>query len=450
LKILIVSWYFPPVNTIGALRVGKFARFLLERGHDVGVVAGRNWGHPETLPLGVPLERVVYAKSTDVNALPNQVAQRLKSRFSRSIMAPPELMSNAGPSRSEATIKSVARHASDLYHHLINVPDKSIGWLPWAYAAASRMCRTWQPDLVFGSAPPFTGLLVCRLLSARLGLPWVAELRDRWADDPYNEPPPWRVAVDQWLERKVLETAKGLVTVTEPWAELYRQKYHKPTVTVYNGYDPRDFDDAEPSSGSPDRTRLLIGYTGGIYPGKRDPRPLFAALRMLGEAGERFRVVFQGTDPTHVLPLAERAGVMRLVEVRSGVPYKQSLELQRRSDVLLLMQWNDPRDQGHCPAKLFEYLASRRPVLLLGLEDGVPATMLRQRSAGLCANDPAVIAAQLSRWLAEKDQFGIVRPLPPSACEGLSRATQFEKLENFLLESLHGGRYEPSSRAVLS
>lgn len=125
---------------------------------------------------------------------------------------------------------------------------------------------------------------------------------------------------------------------------------------------------------------------------------------------------------------------MHLVEVRPSVPYRQSLELQRCSDVLLLMQWNNPRDQGHCPAKFFEYLASLRPVLLIGLEDGVPATILRERSAGVCENDPAKIADQLRRWLREKDEFGRIRSLPLAAREGLSRTIQFEKLEQFLFE----------------
>ena len=432
MKILIVSWYFPPVNTIGALRVGKFARFLIERGHDLGVVAGKHWGHPETQPLGVPLDRLIYTKSINVNAAPEKIAALMpRTRIPSAERARASVEdTHAAGSFGTWTL----RRMSELYHYAINLPDKHVGWLPSAYAAANRMCQTWRPDVVFGSGPPFTGLLVCRFLSTRLRLPWIAELRDRWADDPYDEPPHWRVTLDQWLERQVLATAKGLVTVTEPWAELYRYKYGKPIATIYNGYDPRDFDSLELNDGATDTAELVISYTGGIYPGRRDPSPLFAALNMLGDTGRRFRVIFCGTDPAHVLPLAERAGVMHLIEIRPSVSYNESLNLQRRSDVLLLMQWNDPRDQGHCPAKFFEYLASRRPVLLLGLEDGVPATMMRARSAGLCANEPSVIATQLKRWLAEKDNLGKVQPLPRSASEGLSRTIQFEKLETFLSE----------------
>jgi hypothetical protein len=431
-KILIVSWYFPPVNTIGALRVGKFARFLIERGHEVGVVAGKHWGHPETLPLGVPLPRVVYAESVDVNALP-RLLQRSPERRGAAPAAPPP---SPGIDAATAGGKSFRRRLAELYAALTNLPDNRIGWLPWAYGGARRLCRDWRPELIFASGPPFTALLAARAASARLRLPWVAELRDRWADDPYEELPRWRSALDQWLERRVLGSAAALVTVTEPWAAFYERKYGKPVATIFNGYDPADFEQGEPGGAPEANPHLTIGYTGSIYPGRRDPAPLFAALRLLGPGAERVRVVFCGTDPAHVLPLAGRAGVTHLVEVRGALPYRQSLEFQRRSDVLLLMQWNDPREQGNCPGKFFEYLASLRPVLILGLEDGVPATIARQRSAGYCLNDPPAIAAQLRDWLREKEDLGRVRALPPAAREGLSRTIQYEKLERFLIEVL--------------
>ena len=352
MRILVVSWYFPPVNTIGALRIGKFVRFLLERRHEVGVVAGSRWGHPENLRLGAPLERVAYAHVVDVNALPKWASKHLK----RNAPTDAQAITRAAPPEGEDAreTKSPLRSLAEFYVNLTNLPDDRIGWLPWARRAGLRLCGTWRPDLIFASGPPFTAFLAARSISARLGVPWVAELRDRWADDPYGVFPPWRARLDQWLEHRVLATAKGLVTVTEPWAEFYRHKYGKPLATIYNGYDPADFAESSVRAASAADSPLVIGYTGGIYPGKRDPTPLFQALTLLGSANEHFRVVFCGTDPAHVLPLAARAGVRHLVEVRPSVPYRQSLDFQRSADVLLLMQWNDPREQGSCPGKLFE------------------------------------------------------------------------------------------------
>jgi hypothetical protein len=439
-RIFILSWYFPPVNSIGAIRVGKFARFLIERGHDVGVVAGRYWELPETLPLGVPLQRVAYAKSVRVNALPATAARQLKRLVGRS--SPSQANSASAPpgkTASEAPRQPSPLHRlSDFYVNLTNIPDHRIGWLPWALSESIRMCKTWRPDLVFASGPPMTALLTAHLLCRRLGLPWIAELRDRWADDPYADAlyPPWRLKMDDWLERRVLATASGLVTVTEPWAEFYRHKYGKPVATIYNGYDPADFAHPDPREGEVPPAQLVIGYTGGIYPGRRDPTPLFEAIRSLGDGADLVRVIFCGTDPAHVLPLAERVGVQHLVEVRPAVPYHESIAFQQRSDVLLLMQWNDPREQGNCPGKFFEYIASLRPVLVLGLEDGVPATIIRERSAGFFSNDPPRIAEQLRAWLKEKQDFGRVRRLPESAREGLSRTIQFERMEQFLRKNV--------------
>ena len=439
MKLLLISWYFPPVNTIGAVRVGKFARFLFEHGHELGVVAGKGWGYTETMPLEFPLERVAYVKPVDMSFLANLPQRVLKPLASRVRPAPNSpLTSPIGRNAAEthnSKRPSILSGLSTFYSQLTTIPDNRAGWLGGAYRAGLRLCRDWQPDLIFASGPPFTAFLIAKRLSKHLGVPWVAELRDKWADDPYDTSPPWRAAIDQWLEKRVLGTAQALVTVTEPWAEFYRGKYDKPVATIYNGYDPLDFNVSPSSQPSPNRSHLEIGYAGSIYPGRRDPSPLFEALRLMGEAGNRFRVVFCGTDPGHVLPLADRARVRHLIEVRPGVPYKQSLAFQQQSDVLLLMQWNDPREQGNCPAKFFEYVASLRPMLILGLENGVPATIAHQRHAGICLNDPKLIAAQLQKWLDEKDQFGGVRPLPESAREGLSRNLQFEKLEKFLIET---------------
>lgn len=433
MKILIVSWYFPPVNTIGAVRTGKFARFLVERSHEIGVVAGRDWGHPETMPLSVPLDRLVYARSIDVNAPPRRIAQLVKGLGNTSKAAPG---SDGVTASQEPGKASRLRPLNDLYMHATNFPDNRIGWLPGAYRGCLRLCREWKPDLIFASGPPFTAHVVAQLVSRRLGIPWIAELRDRWADDPYDELPAWRVRADQWLECRVLRTARGLVTVSEPWAELYRQRYGKPLAMILNGYDPSDFDFPPTEDLTPPFLPLVIGYTGGIYTGKRDPTPLFQAIRQLGADSSQIRIQFCGTDPSTVWPVAERAGIARQIEVLPAVPYRQSLEFQRRSDVLLLMQWNDPREQGSCPGKLFEYIASLRPVLVLGLENGVPATIVRQRQAGFCANDPEAIAAQLRIWLEQKRRLKRIPSLSPSTRDGLSRILQFEKLERFLEDTL--------------
>ena len=422
MNILLVSLYFAPANTMGALRVTSLARFLMDAGHDVRVITVADPGGPLTLNCDVPNENVLRTPQADVNWLPRRVAA-LRSAFT-----------TAGAKTNDPSPGSSAgllHEASTFYTNALNWPDDRAGWLPYAWRAARKLLRTWRPDLVYASSPPPTCLLVGELLAARCGVPWVAEFRDRWSDDPYDAKPAWRQAIETRLERRIVGAALAIVTVSEPWAERYAAAYGKPTIVVLNGFEPADYAGHD-SSGAVHSRLLEIVYTGGIYPGRRDPMPLFQALARSPALRAAVRVHFYGTTPAHVLPIASTVGVQDQIVVHAHVPRAEAVAVQQQADVLLLMQWNDPREQGNVPGKLFEYLGARRPILGLGLEDGVPARIIRERGAGSFCNDAAAIAAQLSAWLDAKRRLGRLPPLPPEVAAGFTRAEQFAKLVEFL------------------
>ncbi|MCH7540850.1 MAG: hypothetical protein IH999_10725 [Proteobacteria bacterium] len=79
--------------------------------------------------------------------------------------------------------------------------DHNAGWLPFALRTARKTTKRWRPEVIFASGPPFTTLLVGRLLARRIGTPWVVEFRDRWSDDPYYPPLGWRLMLDRYAER---------------------------------------------------------------------------------------------------------------------------------------------------------------------------------------------------------------------------------------------------------
>src|SRR4029077_14138282 len=128
-----------------------------------------------------------------------------------------------------------------------------------------------------------------------------------------------------------------------------------------------------------------------------------------------------------VLALARRHRVDDRVTVRTPVPYRRSLDLQMTADILLLLQWNDKRDKGNLPGKIFEYLYARRPILLIGYEHGIAAQLIRERGAGLVSNTPERIRDQLQAWIEDKEGDRLNR-LGASVCEGFSREDQFRKL----------------------
>jgi hypothetical protein len=447
MRVLIVSWYLPPFNTMGALRVGKFAKYLYARGHDVRVLSCRDLPFDRTLPLELPEDRVVRSRWVNVLDLPRAVQSWRKRR--RGWVAPPRQARDevgsgalARPSSDAARRLSATdrllRAVRDAYIRLVRFPDDAIGWYPYGVGEGRTLLKTWRPEIVFASAPPFTTLLIGRRLARIAGVPWVAEYRDRFLEDPYVRRGAFRLWRARFVEDRWLGSVAGIVTVSEPWAEDYRKRRGVPVATVLNGFDPDDFP-ADYARDAPPDAALRIVYTGILYPERRDPSPLFAAIARLGPDRDKVLVEFFGADAAVLGAMARRHGVADRVRASARVPYRQSIALQMNADVLLLLQWNDAREAGNVPGKLFEYLGARRPVLGIGLEDGVPARILRERGAGVVVNDPAAIARQLGAWIEEKRARGAIALLPMKARAGLSREDQYAIAERFLIERAGAG-----------
>ncbi len=425
MNVLLVSHAFPPVNVIGAVRVGKFAKYLHEAGHGVRVVAATSSN--AALPLEIPPEYVAYAQGWARDELFDGAVKLVRRVWSKtrtgSTAEAPAAAPAAAPPRTASSPRLV-RH----YYALLRIPDARAGWIGAATAAGLELVRDWRPDIVVGSAPPNSGLVAAARIARRCGAPWIAELRDLWVDNPYYDNPGWRRALDHVIERRVLSTAAGLVSVTPGWSQTLRRRYRQPVACIFNGYVEDDFP-AKPT-GPPPGDVVTVLYAGNIYPGYRDPSPLFAAVALLGVERERVAIDFYGPPPADVLPLAAAHGVADRVFVHEPVTYKASLALQTSADVLLLLQWDNVKDAGNIPAKFYEYLGARRPILFLGYEAGDLAATVRERGAGVVANDPAVIAGQLRRWIAQK--LGGIPAPDARARAGMTRDEQFREYERFL------------------
>lgn len=450
MKILIVSWYFPPYSTMGALRIGKFAKYLISQGHEVRVISARDEELEKSLPVEVPQDIVNSTEWIDVNGFPAKIQSvrvwlrgLLRSKSGDSANAqnagtssaqgtPEAKVAPAAPDGPSSTASRILRKFRMFYQQATNIPDGRIGWLIPAVRAANDVTRDWKPDLVFASAPPFTTLLAGRRIAKRTGAPLVVEFRDRWMEDPYSEVPALRRWIDKMLENWCVRPARHVVTVSEPWAEDYVARWGKPVVVAYNGFDPDDYDELADVMPVADG-KLQILYTGILYPERRDPTPLFKALQTMGDVRDQISVRFYGAKIATLGPIIEAHGLQDIVSVESRVTFKESLRLQREADVLLLLQWNNILEKGNVPGKVFEYFAARRPVLGIGYEEGVPAKLLRERNAGLVVNDPDRIAQYLRGLIEQKNAPGGIPLLPEQGISGLSRPEQYAGIEDAFL-----------------
>ena len=411
MRLLVVSAAFPPHNSVGAVRVGKLAKFLHLRGHDVRIVSVKDSPRAQTLPVEVPPEFVTYTDGVNINWLPELILGGRKK------------VVREGFQSNNGRLAALGR----LYKELFNFPDQLVGWIPFAYLAATRVAREFKPDALYASGGPWSSLLTAHLVHRRLGIPWFAEFRDPWTDTPLYHHSRIRTFLERAIERRVVSSCLGLITASEPWTERLGRSFSKPAVTVRNGIDLDDVAAAQ-SVRCASEDKLSIVHTGLIHPGKRDPAPLFDAIRRLGPLGGRVQVTFIGTKQKEIPTLAQAYRVESAVNTLNSVPRSEALAYQRGADLLLLLLW-DPGEADVYPAKLFEYAAMKRPILLIGPQEGVAAKLIRDRGLGMVSNEPERIANYISAQFTS----GVERPRPTTgSVEGLERHQQFLILEEFL------------------
>jgi len=420
-RILLVSYHFYPDAAVGARRMSELARELLAAGHEVWAVCG-----------DPPPERRDAALSEHIQgvhrlAIAEPVAPRPRRR-----VRPGAAGGQAAATRApEVERESLQRRVKRWYHSAEWLLDNRKSWAWHTARRIKQLASRMRFDCVISSGPPMAAHVAVRAVQRRLACPWLLDLRDPWTDDKE-----WMAHVQSALSRRVeaaleaqcLKAATRIVTSTAPYAERLRRRYpHQQhgVETIYNGYDGPLTDLGPPPAGA---LRLL--YAGSIYY-HRNPFPLLKALGALLERAEvnphavHFEMIghceqWQGQA---LRPWLEAAGLTDQVLIRDPVPADQVRQHMAAANVLVNFAQRQPRQ---IPAKMFEYLAANRDMLLL-TEAGSATAELAER-AGVTAVDPddeRALAETIWR-LYQYHAMGVARPVKAAraAPEQFSRAHQ--------------------------
>lgn len=397
MKVLVVTGYFPPYFVIGAQRIRKFTAYLQSRGHEVRVLTAGGYNFPKTLESPLPADAVTELNFVDVNAPINFMRNLLQRKKGQA--------SYGGDVDATVNTEGFVYKAAGLWREIFNIPDGHICWVPKAIQSGSGLLENWKPDVVFASALPFSAAIVAKKLAMQANCPWVAEFRDLWVGNPYISRTWFRRTLDPYIERLTLSNASAFTTVSPPLARDLESRYHIPVTVVTNGFDPSEYPE-DGGSGSLDKDKLTIFHGGTIYHGKRDPRPLLQAIKLLGRDGAKVEVSFAGQDLRGVMATARDLGVDESVKILPFMDRQSTLETISNTDISLLLLWNDQREEGVFSGKIFEYLGARRPILMLGYEQGVAADLIRSLRAGHVANSSTGIAKILKAWIDRKSECG--------------------------------------------
>jgi hypothetical protein len=288
-------------------------------------------------------------------------------------------------------------------------PDPQKGWRHFAVQAGEDILRQQNIKAIISTSPPVTTHIIAKRLKDEFKIPWVADFRDLWTQNYYYPYSPLRKRVERKLELKTLAAADALVTISQPAADDLRSLHkQKPVHSIPNGFDPAEVNTIPGNL----TDKFTITYTGNLYPGKQSPEPLFAALHDLITDGSvdasDIEVRFYGPEAGWIDKQAERYGLTDMVKQFGMVPREIALNKQRESQLLLLLKWNDPKQRGAYLAKIFEYLAARRPVLAVGGFPDVVSELLNETKAGISAQAKEDVKAPLLRLYQEYKSAGTI------------------------------------------
>jgi hypothetical protein len=321
------------------------------------------------------------------------------------------------------------------------VPDPTaVSWFPQALVQLLKVIRTDRPDAIITTSGPESSHLL-GLVASGFGIPWAADYRDGWLRD-VRHPAPLRV-IDHALERQVARRSTIVTAVNDAIAADVERRHGVPAFTISNGFDRTVLAEASDERASLDPTRFSLAYTGllamdvdeqPVINRGSDARTFLDALTLLlaedPAFATRFELVVAGPISDSEREVLTRGELRKIVRVLGLLPRDRALGLQQAADGLLLI----PGGPGATTAKVFEYLAARKPIFAVTEHDGAAAELLREAGEHTVgeASDAKSLAGAFERYLARWTAGASYQPHPTFDLE----AFEYENLGQKLLQLL--------------
>lgn len=376
-KVLIVTYYWPPGSGAGVQRWLKFSKYLPEFG----------W---EPFILTVDPDYATYP-AVD-NTLQDEISDELKvirtraTDWFRIYRRDKSGIPSAGFAADDA--KGIKDKAIRFIRGNFFIPDPRRGWNKYALREACRLIESEKIKYIITTSPPHsTQLIGLKLKKKYPGIKWIADLRDPWTDIYYYDlfcHTPAARKIDRYYEKLVLSSADRIITVGKSLKELFSFKIpgtENKSEVISNGYDNTDFEGIKPLN--PDE--FTISYIGTLSDSYNLSGFLDALAGFVSE-GFRVRLKFIGMVSPGQKSLILAKTVKFSVDFIAYADHKTAIKYMMESSALLLIIPDHTSNRSIITGKIFEYLASGKPVLCIGPEDGDAAEIIKTTKHGMCAD----------------------------------------------------------------
>lgn len=410
-RLMVVTYFFPPVGGIGVQRTLKHLTYLPDAGWTPVVIAPRGAAYRVMDPASV----ADLPAGLEVHRSPCYEPARLRRQVRDTVRAARRGLSpSSSPSAEGAAVGlgggGTSPRLNDAWARTIRFlffPDDQLLWVPFAVRSALHAHRRNPVTAIYSSSPPVSTHLIAGLLKRRIGVPWVVDFRDPWIGNSFAPRlSGFQRRLQVRLERWIVRSADWVVFATPGLLDRYQARYPEQAerfVVIPNGYDAAELADILPAPRAPDGTVRLV-YTGSVY-GEREMAVFLEGLTLTldrrPELRDRLRVEFIGwmTDANRRSAEDVLSRLAPVLELSGQVPRPEALARLRASDAALLLLADGPDRDLFVGGKLFEYLGLGRQVLAVA-PPGDARRLLAELDWGIVADpEPEAIAAALERLM---------------------------------------------------
>lgn len=376
-KVLIITYYWPPSGGAGVQRWLKMSKFFHQFGIEpiIITVDEKKASYPvidNSLTAQIPENIRVYRTNTFE---PLNIYKNLKKNKE---IPQPGFANEVNPTFIQKVVRFIRGN--------FFIPDARVGWNKYAYKQCVDIINTENISAIITNSTPHSTHLVGLKLKNKFNLPWIADFRDPWTDILYYKMMyHTKIAsyIDKRFERKVIETADYITGVSSSLLELLSDKLkirnNEKFILVPNGFNPEDFS----SESNPPKDVFTIAYTGTLSSDykletfvqslkqilKTNPT-ISIKVNMLGKIDDGVRQIFKNENIEHIL------------EIRDFAPQKEAIQLLKDGTCILLVIYPTLRNEGLLGTKLFEYLASQKPIICIGPVNGDASKIINECNAG--------------------------------------------------------------------
>lgn len=368
-RVLVISYYYPPLGGAGILKILRTTRYLPKYGWTPLVLTVKNpekyYRAENPIPEGTEVYRAIRIPGGNLLA-------RILRRFR-------------------------------MDERLLLLPDQHICWLPGALFCGLRLIKNNTVDLIYVTGPPYSALIAGALLKTFTKKPLIVDVRDPWSFNAARKgyPTPIHRLLDRVFEKWVLRKADFITCIYRITEDGYHQRYDWSRQKTKVFYDTVDLEDL------PKETELnpifTLTYLGTFYPPFASLSATLRAIKLLLDQRiiDSAKFCFNYVGPTdHTLErMVGELGIGALVRRTGYMPLKEAqLEASRSQILLLLLEF------ATINTKLFEYLATGRTILAVVPEFEELEDLLQRYASSyykITNNDHLAIAERLKECYLE-------------------------------------------------